>query len=73
MSFVSAYEAEAILEYSGIEDINSNPTRNLPPDWSSAKSAEKKEWFYKHFTNIMDMYVMPTKSESNTEGETQAL
>ena len=58
ISATSVYEAEGVLDYFGMEDINTNPTKHLPPDQASAMSvtsayeadqasattAEKKHW-----------------------------
>ena len=71
ISFVDAYIVEAILDYFGMDDINSNPKRNFLPemdDWDG-----KKEWFKKHFISIVDSYVLPHASESMASSESQGI
>ncbi len=58
LSFVDAYIVEAVLEYFGMEDVYSYPTRHpLPSDQQD--DCAMKEWFSKHFKGLVEEMVAP--------------
>lgn len=44
---------EAVLDYFGMETVNSVPEKNLPP----SNMAEVSDWVTRHFPAIADHYV----------------
>ena len=59
VSFVDSYIIEAVLEYFGMEDIYSAPSKHVPPPDLSDHVA-LKEWFQEEFGRLVDEMVAPT-------------
>lgn len=51
--FVDYYVVEAVLDYFGMETVNSVPENNLPP----SNMAEVSDWMTRHFPAIADHFV----------------
>ena len=55
-SFVKAYVVEMLLEYFGMEDINSQPSRHAPPTFTDAQEIEK--WVINNIGQAVDDFML---------------
>ena len=56
LSFVRGYVIEGILEFFGMDDVNSTPTTNKPPDVFKSQQ-EMEKWVYNTLGQFVDEYV----------------
>ncbi|KAH3840335.1 hypothetical protein DPMN_113782 [Dreissena polymorpha] len=56
VSYVDAYIVEAVLDYFGMDDPLSSPTRHCPPSQPQTKD-EKQSWAMMEFCEIVKTYV----------------
>ena len=71
ISFVDSYIVEAVLDYFGMDTVNSVPGKNAPPK----NKTEVADWVSRHFTAIVDQYVgqsLSISDENMVEGKSEA-
>ena len=55
--FFTGSVVEMFLEYFGMEDELSHPTKNQPPTFVTTD--ERKEWLFKTVQSMLDEYLFP--------------
>ena len=66
-SFFKAYLIEAVLEFFGMENRNSRPTRHVPPTFNTKE--EEKEWVSITLGKFIDTMIFPAWSNASAPQE----
>lgn len=61
ISIVDVYIAELFMEHFGMEDANSRPTKNLPPEFTCDE--EKQQWYMETVGGMVDEYIFAQEQE----------
>ncbi|XP_061184242.1 uncharacterized protein LOC133192263 [Saccostrea echinata] len=59
ISVVDAYIIECIMEFFGMDDQHSRPTKHIPEEFGNDE--EKQSWFFDTIGEMLDRYIFPTK------------
>lgn len=63
LSFIEAYIVELVTEFFGLDDHLSQPTKNIPPEFTTKE--EKKQWTVDTFGKMVDEFVWPKHKPKN--------
>ena len=68
ISVVDMYIVELLMEHFGLTDIIDNPTRNIPPQFSSQE--DKTKWFWKVMASILETSLFSKATKEVIKEET---
>ncbi|XP_070581644.1 uncharacterized protein [Ptychodera flava] len=66
VSFIDAYIVEALLEFFGMENVNSIPTKNVPPSTLCSRE-ECRDWMEATMFKLIDKFVWPRQMLNTDE------
>lgn len=58
ISVTDMYIVECLLEFFGMDDVNSKPSKNIPPDFIN--DTEKKQWYFQTISKMISQQIFPT-------------
>ena len=71
ISVTDMFVVECLLEFFGMEDVNSQPTNNMPLEFNTTD--EKRDWYFKVIGKTIGDQVFPTTSLGLTEETTEGI
>lgn len=60
ISVVDVYIVECFMEFFGMDDVNSTPTKHIPPDFEDVE--QRKEWYFKTVGELIEQYVFSSST-----------